>query len=610
MPIYTVRAFDGKTLQVQAADENGVAQAMQDYQAGHAALPKMPMAQGTQPQVPTGMANGIQGTPQGPNLTPGQALNNPALAGARDVLRSATPIGPIGDLQQNMGQYGQHPVQTALDVASLGANLIPGLGEGTAGIKALAGGMAGTGAATAGLDAAGVTNPLLRAGAQMAGGIGGAGTANALQGIGAFTPNAEAQALKSAGGQPTLAQSVPQTGVEGAIGKGLGAFETMDARTNPLLMGKFGNIDAANANAVRNIAESDFGHDILTPQSAVNTGNALRGQLETMAAKRAEDYAPMAQELKNAPGFPNYGNSLIKGLNEQLQNGDRPVLDDTREAFMDAAQKALGGKTDPMSVDKALTGLRLKFASKFAGITDPAVNNQIQGDFGYMMGQLKDAHYDALNRLSSTMDEAGNITPGTLGDQMREAKGDYATASREMNPLVRAVQSRNLAPENIGQGVLSSGSKGVAGVVQTPEAQQSIARSILESAKGGPESQISAARLGAALNKNRSIIPELGKAGENLGELQKIAKTAGQQDVGVFNPSLTGPFVGGMGRLAAVTQPHLWPALAADTGLGALYAYGGIPAYNAVRSGVIAAPGAAAPVLGGLSQALGAPNAR
>ncbi len=522
-------------------------------------------------------------------VSPDAPLNNKALNMVSNAVGAATPAGAIDTLTNPT----QTPVNRGLSALGLGTMLIPGFGEGEAGIKALAGGLAGAGAGTMGADAANVQNPLIRAGLQLGGSLAGAGAGGGFR---PFTPNAEAQTLTAFGGKPTLAQSLPTSGIENGIGKALGAYETVGARTNPLLLGKFNTIDQANAGAVKNLAETNFGGDILQPESTVNTGNSLKNTLSDLAAKRSAAYQPTVDALAEAKGFPNYGNSLIKGLGETIDNGPRTVLDDTKEAFIDAADKALSGKTDPMDVDKALTGLRLKFAQKFAGINDPVVNGQIQGDFGYMMGKLKDAHYDALNRLSGSVDEAGNSVPGTLGDDIRAAKGDYAEASQAMNPLVKAVQSKGLAPEKIGPAVLNAGSGAV-----LPETQEDLARTILESAKG-PEGNISAAKLGSALNKNRAV--DLGKSGENLDQLQAVAKRAGQQDVGIANPSKSGAFIGTGVNLGAATQPHLWPALAANALAGTAYANAGIPLYNAARSAVLAAPGALPTGINAIPQAL------
>lgn len=607
MPIYTVKAFDGKTLRVDAPDEATLEQAMQDYQKqatqphdAETTIPgTMPSPTGNQPSMPTGQANSLQNTPSLPEVIPGQTTLTPGgekgMRMVRDAVMTASPGGTLEDLAQLEGHYAQHPVRTALDALGLAGFAVPALGDTEAIGKGLAGSLAAAGGTQAALDAGNIQNPLIRAGATLAGGLAGGAGVGALADVNPLEGTPASRALTAAGGNPTAAQSMKP----GSVGQNVASvLETM-GRTNPLLSGTYSAIDQANANAVAAQARNAFGADILDPQSGIQTGNSLKAQLGQMADARAAAYGPVLADLKNAPGFPNYGKFLLSNLSDAVNNGNRTVTDSAKNAFMQAAQAALKGKTTPEAVDKALTDIQIRFASKFPGITGAPLN-QLEGDFGYMMGQLKNAHYQALNNLSTEILPAGSVIGGTLGDDLRAAKGDYADASKAMDPLSKALAARADAPELVGQSILNSGSQAVQRLVegsQNPAAiQRDLARSILETAKAPPDSAISGRSLASALNKYRNVLPALGQSGEDLINLAKVAKAAGQQDVGVINPSRT--------AITDLQVKHLGPwALAAGVP-EAVYAKAGVPLVNAVRGIGATAPATIAEGAQGTNKAL------
>jgi hypothetical protein len=401
----------------------------------------------------------------------------------------------------------------------------------------------------------------------------------------------EALKLESLGGQTTAAQSL----VPGMAKKVLGGYETTMARTNPLLANKFEGIDAANADAVAGAARKSFGADILDADSAATTGKGLKGTLENISTKRSAEYQPAADALKSAKGYTKFGKDIVAAA---IKAGDMEgVLPDVADMWARHADRLSKANT-PKQIDLEFRNLRHRFDKEYAGLkqADASVYGDAQRSFAILEGAAKDAYYNGLNKIQDG-----------LGDLVREKKGDYRETSEGMKPLTKALAAKGMEkPEAVGPAVLQSGSGALEGLVGEMDAatkagfQKNMARTLLEGAKG--EKGISAKKLSSGLLKNRSAIDEgLGNQAQLLQELQALAETAGQNDIGLANSSNS--FNQGMkaanytGAGAALLSPPILAGMLGKLGLDLGYTYGGKPALAAARIGLDAVPKLAPSVL-------------
>ena len=433
-------------------------------------------------------------------------------------------------------------------VAALGAESLPLLASGYAGAKG----------AVLGSKAPGMAGSALSRGSQM---------------------SQAARDLIKYGGEPTAAAMT---------GGQLAKTAEFSARTNPLLqlLGTFKGKDLANAQAAQKFAESNFGSDI---QQGVRPaiGETMRGLLDELAGRRAAKYEPAVTALEQAKGFPNYSKSLLTQLEQAADSLN--VTDSAKKAFINSAKESLKGKNTPLAVDKALTDIRIKFSEKLPS-TDRTVLNQLDRDFGSMMGELKKANYNALNK----------IQPG-LGDEIAQAKGEYAGASEVISPMAKVMKARGSKPEAIMADILNQGSEGIQNLMAelTPSEkaafQREFSRFILEESKGsaGP----SGAKIKSALaTRYKDISPVVGGKGvTDLGRLADMMEAAKIGELYTQNPS--GSAVTGMGglQLGALLNPETAKALGAKTALVDIpYGYAGAP----IAKGAMALKGMAGKMLG------------
>lgn len=596
MPRYKVKAFDGKTLTIEAPDEAALDEAMSDYESQTKSSEPSADAQAPSPvaQEPSRLKSALAGAiPGGQTYL---ASQNPDASFA-DKLGAAS-----GDLMNAALMVGSGGTAGLLKQAALGAGagaLAPELTKLSQYGSEKGGNLAKYTpiGALAGLIPANTRSmplQILRNSPEMAGQIVGSALPQALlaflgKGMQKVTgeslaPTQAAQSLEALGGRPTAAQSL-KPGIAGGISHLLES----SARTNPLLEGKYRAIDEANAGAVANKAKGSFGADILDPESAANTGSALKGNLDTLARQRSAEYAPAVEALKGAKGYTKFGKDIVgSAIKAGAENG---VLPDVA-ALWEKNSKGLANANTPAKVDLEFQNMRHRFATQFADLkaADASAYGAAERSFAIMERAAKDSYYNGLNK----------IQPG-LGDQIREAKGDYAEASQAMSPLSKALAAKGEnAPEQVGPRVLKSGSSALERLTQDadPQTRQSIqqqlARTILEQSKG--KDGLSSSRLESQLNSNRSATPMLGNQAQALQELLALGKAAGQENLGQANPSGTAVTLGRLGHAGAAFQPQLWPALLGKMAMDLGYTYGGRPALKLGQVG-LGAVGQMAPSL-------------
>lgn len=399
-------------------------------------------------------------------------------------------------------------------------------------------------------------------------------------------PTPAAAALEAQGGQVTAAQSLPRGPV-----RGVASLLESSARTNPLLEGKFRAIDEANAGAVGEAAKRTFGQDIMQPESAANTGLSLKGALDTIAQKRSEAYQPAAQALKEAKGYTRFGKDIVSAATKA--GAENAVLPDVAALWEKNAKRLANAKT-PAQVDLEFQNMRHRFDTQYSDLkaANASAYGAAERSFAIMERAAKDAYYDGLNRIEPPqLGQNGEVIKPGLGDQIREAKGDYAQASQAMSPLSKALaQKKGNAPESVGPALARSGSKSIEALLAEADPatrqilQEQLARTLLEGAKT-PEG-ISTARLKSQLNTNRAISPMLGDQNVRIQDLLEMARTAGQENLGLANPSGTAVTLGKFGHAGAAFNPGMWPALLGKMLMDAGYTYGGRPALNVASSGL------------------------
>jgi hypothetical protein len=378
--------------------------------------------------------------------------------------------------------------------------------------------------------------------------------------------------LEKYGGKPTPAAS------GGALAKTL----EFSARSNPLMqmidnLG-FKGADEANMAAAQKFAEGKFGSDIkMGVRPAI--GETMRGLLNELAGRRAAKYEPAVEALSQAKGFPNYSNTLLKAVEGAAESLN--VTGSAKKAFLSAAKESLKGANTPMKVDKALTDIRIKFADKLKGVTDKRALDQLDRDFGSMSQALKRANYDALNK----------IQPG-LGDEIAQAKGEYAGASQVIAPMAKVMKARGQKPEAIMGDILNQGSEGIKAMMAelTPSEkvafQKDFARFILEESKKGDKGP-SAATIKTMLGgRYKDIAPVIGGEGiTNLTRLAEMMEAAKLGELYSQNPSGSGSTIAKFGQLGALFDPTFTaqgPMLAKTAFIDAPYALAGGPVMKAL----------------------------
>lgn len=485
---------------------------------------------------------------------PGSEQKPPITLGR--ILETLTPYGSYKEIAgQLSGERSSSPLRAGLaaaDLASLGlgaklGTAAKGLNWGARGLATLgkeaivpfleraavnsvpqlAAG-AGAGAASLAAEQMGAPAPI-----QMAAGLAG-GIAGGHLGGAKLAPkpagNPIIQELESLGGKPTAAMR---------SGGALASAADLSARTNPLIDYLPGgeNIKRADetmAEAVRKMAEGRMGVDVNVPR-AEQAGEAFKGALDSIATKRAEAYAPALEQLKKAPGFANFQKEIMTAAEPMA--GD--VSSVSYEAFQKALKQELKGKTSPAQIDKSISGIKSRFKQNLgAGM----MGGQETRDFNVMLNSVKDKFYSGLDNLSSS--KPGE--PGTLGQMLREAKGDYAEATKGMTPLMKALASKSAKPEAIGKAVLGAGSEGVSALLKQADPktaaslQREMALAILADSIG-EGGQVSAKKLASALDvKYRDIVPLLGDEQKNLKDLAEAMRLTKAQTLGSVNSSGSG----------------------------------------------------------------------
>jgi len=502
---------------------------------------------------------------------PGKLLQQTALGGAMGAAGGA--LAPVA---QKMGEMGRGAAEsvfgTAQDSPSVAMNMLRNL-PGTIG------------------ETAGELIPQLGI-AALTGKI-----AKGLAKGPAPLPEA-AQTLAREGGQPTAAMRATNP-----LTKSLLGTAEVSARTNPLLGGKFGAIDEANAMASKTAAQKMFGADVTEPGMNVTAGRELQTSLGNLADERGAQYQGAIDKMgaklggvKDVKTAIKSAKSLGPSMAQAIDSVSGDVLPSVASMFEPLKAKLASGKLTPKQIELELQDLRHKFDGQFASLkqTAPGSHTALDRSFGQVNTAIKNAYYDGLNQISKGM-----------GDTLREAKGDYAESSQAMSPLSKALSFKGgNAPEAAASQLMRAGTESLQALKDTmaPEdwanTRQQIAKTILDQAKG--KEGISAAKLKTLINGNkniRDIIPVVFGEGTELGDMNalvKLMETAKQNELGVVNPS--GTFTQGakIGQVGAALNPGFWPQLAAKTALDVGYTYGAVPAQNAIRG----VQSAVAPVAG------------
>lgn len=405
-----------------------------------------------------------------------------------------------------------------------------------------------------------------------------------------------AQLLAAEGGQPTAAMRATNP-----LTKSLLGTAEVSARTNPLLGGKFQSIDEANAMAAKGIAQKKFGADVTEPGMNATAGRELQTSLGNLADERGASYqaalGDMGDQLggvKDVKGAIKTAKGLGPAMAQAIEAASGDVLPSVAALFDPLKKKLASGTLTPKQIELELQDLRHKFDGQFSALkqTAPGSFSGLDRSFGQVNSAIKNAYYEGLNRVSKGM-----------GDTLREAKGDYAEASEAMSPLSKALSFKGgKAPEAAAAQLMQSGTESLQALkdAMAPEdwanTRQQIAKTILGQASG--PAGISAAKLKTLLNANkniRDIIPIVFGEGAELADMNtlvKVMETAKQNELGVVNPSGTFSQGAKLGQIGAAFTPSMWPALAGKMGLDAAYAYGAVPAQNAIRG----AQSAAAPI--------------
>lgn|SRR5574343_346371 len=597
MPRYKVKAFDGKTLTIDAEDEAALDEAMQEYE-GQAKPQEAPAASALDRVGQGALAGAVPGYSTYKTATQGGSGTDIASAAAGDVanlamlgiggpakLASSTALGgaigaaggalqpvaqgmgrAVGDVAAKMSPLRYIPPQasnSAWNPLNLLREVPRTLGETVGELAPQAALLALTGRLAKG--AAKGPAPLPES----------------------------AVALAAEGGQPTAAMRATSP-----IGRGaLGAVE-QSARTNPLLTGKFESIDQANALAAGNIAKKAFGADIMEPGLGARAGQELQTSLEKLAQQRSEGYkgalGEMAGKLE-AVKSPAEGIKAAKKMGPTMataiEAAQAEALPSVARMFDGVKAKLASGKLTPKQIELELQDLRHQFDAQYAQLNqaNPGAFGAADRSFGIIDKAMRNAYYDGLNRVSKGM-----------GDVLREAKGDYAQASEGMNPLTRALSARGgNAPEMAATKLMESGTESLKALKDTmmPEdwanTRQQIAKAIIGQAMG-KEGGISGPKLKTLLNSKpniREIIPIVFETGTELADMNKLIRvmeTARQNELGVVNPS--GSWAKGatqaqtVAPLAAMINPTLLGPLAGKMALDTAYTYGAVPAQNALRT--------------------------
>lgn len=581
MPRFKVKAFDGKTLTIEAPDESALDEAMSDYE-----LSAQPQTQAMPQEKSFGQAfaEGAPLTQTGGDLAQGK---NPYPSSPEGAGRLAGDIGAGAGLGASMMALGG-PVTAAGIGGSALLNVLLEKSNISPNMRSMADRIRQTGPQPESQSVA--SNFIQRLPAEIKAqswelapavlnmlgmGAGAAGMKAAAPRVAPSPVPQAAQAIQASGGQPTAAMRTSNPFLRGILGTA-----ERSARTNPVLAGKYRDIDAANAEAVGQIAQKGFGNDIMQPVRA-NAGANMQGALTSLADERAAAYKPAVEAFSTIKDTKGFGAALADSL-----EGVKPeMLPSVRRLFEPIQKKFAKGNMTPKQVELEIQDLRNVFDSQFADLQRANKAGYSGADRSFQMGvdAIKSTYYNELDRLK----------PG-LGKQLKEAKGDYAQRSEAMSPLSRAVGRRTDAPENIVPDLINSGTESLGALKQTMNPKDweltrtEIARTILDMAKG-KDGGISIDKLQSLMNSNakiREIVPIVFSEGAELGNikgLMEAGKLAGQNELGRVNPSGSGALALQAGHYGAAFAPQAWPALIGKTAADVGYTYAGNPLLDLLR---------------------------
>lgn len=463
--------------------------------------------------------------------------------GGRDwrslALEALDRLTPLGSAREIYGQLaGTRPSSglaaglAAADIASLGlagkAKLAGSAARaGWRGVKqALAGG-AGGGAAAWAAEEAGA-GPL---GTLAAGALGGSLAGGAVGAKLGEKPKLDPlrERLEALGARLTPAQ---------VSGSGVAKAAEFSARANPLTAKALEARDEDFRQALQQMISRDLGPEALARRGAEGGASAAKA-LQGIVERRAANYAPALEELAKSKNFPGFKGELLRSVDAVA--GD--VSNSAYQAFKRALEVELKGKNTPMQLDKALTAVKARFQRELGG--GPLMGQESR-DFNVLMNALKDRFYEGLDVLSSEgVRGTKGYRKGNVGKLLREAKADYAEATRSAEPLADILASREGKPEAVISGLLGRGSEAVRGVLgQADKATAStlkgeLALGILDEARGAGEA-VNVRTLDRLLSKKYAdIVPLLGERGEALKNMLKAAKIGGMTDISLENPSGT-----------------------------------------------------------------------
>ena len=448
-----------------------------------------------------------------------------------NFLNAAKEYTPIGSAEEITGQLsGTRPASglkaglAGADLASLGLGsaedvglkaFLKMIGRGDvgslakmAGESALHQAPAAAGAGLAGGAAAASGHPFLAIPAAIAGGgaadLARMGVTGALDANRGISPGI--RELEAAGAKPTAYVRNPTTLTR--AGEGLSNMDLMS-------QGALEQSRQSVADAVRNVAQARFGQDIFEPR-AERAGGVIKSAMENAIANRSADYQPAVDALAQSKLFP--------GMKRQILQAAQVAAGNTRTGIGDAAIRVLADNlsrdTTPTLVDRSISNFKAALQSAMgAPLTDQAAH-----DAGLIKEAASDAYYAQLNKLSKG---------GTLGDHIRDIKGDYAEATQGIKPAAKVMSMRYGKPEALPEGILNLGSKHVGAFLENLDpvnrktVQEELARTILSKAFDPTKpAGMTSASLEKALAKYKDVVPLLGTQEENLKDFSSTLKAS------------------------------------------------------------------------------------
>ncbi len=555
MPTYKVKAFDGKTLTVQADDESALDEAMQDYEASISK--PAPESEGSimANQLPFGPTfktvargeNPYTATPEGASAAFGD-VGAAAGLGAAGLALGAAPVAAgvgLGALAgYGLEKSGISPLlrEKANDIRAGAPEVAPFSSPPSSLPDWLQPSMLKSMASQVPREAAATSVDLVPSVATMAlSGLGVKGLGKVGAGASKLPTQASGAAglLQAEGGSLTPAM-LKVAG--GGTRNGIPAAVENLAKANPLTAGIIEKNQAKNVGAINKYAAMEL------PQGEIpkaTMGQKLGETFEAFQKRRGGEVGAAKNAARSIQGEP--GKFASDSIIKQLEDGGVPS---NETGFDTASMTGRERLSKPVAetlvkVERDLRGATLEeainYLDNFDEVQGPALRETYKGSADRAISSARSAIKDSIVRSVKQTDPE-------LASQLQKADRQYSVSQGVVKPALKAIRGEGSDAGLVQRLFGKSGAKGDKSLARlqrtmTPEEfsgiQDGLLNDIMQNSRGVDGLSLNKLKTNlAALGENaRYLKPEQLQALKNV---QAMMETANVADLAVPNPSGSG----------------------------------------------------------------------